>query len=121
MGLFDDVTCRYPLPSEIPPERDWQSKSTPAQYLDHYEIREDGTLWHHEYDLRVETEEDGFLGIQMYRDNPRWTQERFTGELEIHDCDDQHWYSVQFWFRDGVVRDMVANVTQLRKEPACAS
>lgn len=116
MGVFDYVTCHYPLPTEIPPGRDWQSKDTPAQYLDHYEIRQDGTLWHQDYRLRVETEPDGVFSLQMHRDNPEWRPEPYTGELEIHDYDDEHWYAVQFWFRDGIVRDCVPKVTSLKKK-----
>ena len=121
MGVFDNVTCHYPLPPEIPEGRDWQSKDTPAQYLDHYEIRQDGTLWHQAYDHRVETKPDGFLNVQLYRDNHRWEREQFTGELEIHDCDEQNWYSVQFWFRDGEVRDMVPTTTPRGKMQICES
>jgi hypothetical protein len=116
MGVFDYVTCRYELPPEFPRDLEWQSKSTPAQYLDHYEIREDGSLWHETYVHRVETQSDGYFNVQMYRDNPEWKREDFTGELEIHSSDDRHWYTVQFWFRDGVVKDFVANATPLHKK-----
>lgn len=52
MGLFDYVDCRYPLP-KLPPEvpNDWQSKDTPAQFLDTYVITEDGRLLHRDYDV----------------------------------------------------------------------
>jgi len=113
MGMFDYVTCRYPLPPEFPEDLDWQSKDTPAPSLDHYEIREDGSLWHEHYHHRVETTNDDPIGIRMFRDNPEWRPERLTGELEIHSCDDRHWYAVQFWFRDGVVRDCVPSVSDL--------
>lgn len=49
MGLFDNIRCEYPLPGN-PIVDEWQTKDTPAQYLDTYVIKEDGTLWHEEYD-----------------------------------------------------------------------
>jgi hypothetical protein len=85
----------------------WQSKDTPAQYLDSYEIREDGTLWHREYDSRFEETTESPLGFCVHQDNEHWAQEDYTGELEIHEALDDAWYSVQFWFRDGVVKDAV--------------
>jgi len=121
MGLFDYVTCRYQLPPEFPQDLEWQSKSTPAQYLDHYEIREDGTLWHEHYTHRIVAVEDDLFGVHIFRDNPEWRPEPLTGELEVHGCDDEHWYAVQFWFRDGVVKDCVPSVSDLptrkAKEP----
>ena len=51
MGMFDELKCKYLLPDPIHNTLDYQTKDTPAQFLDEYEIREDGTLWHEEYDL----------------------------------------------------------------------
>lgn len=108
MGMFDNVTMNYPVPELPDHEWEWQSKDTPAQYLDHYEIREDGTLWHHAYDARVEdNDDDAPLGFLMYRDNERWERVLFDGELEIHDVQGDTFYSLRCWFRGGVVRDMI--------------
>lgn len=113
MGVFDEVTCKFKLPWPEVQDAIWQSKQTPVQYLDHYEIREDGTLWHEAYDLRVEETDEAPLGVWMYRDNPRWVLEPFTGELEIHEYREHSdrpggwWYSVRFWFRAGKVADAV--------------
>lgn len=114
MGMFDDVICQYPLP--IPEAQGFwfQSKCTPAQFLDKYEIRADGTLWHLEYDGRIEETDKAPLGFWMHRDNERWEQVDYTGELEIHHYEGEAphgtWYSFRFWFRDGVVRDVVGHV-----------
>ena len=103
MGMFDNVRCRYSLPWPDAKEDGWQTKSMLTPYLDLYEIREDGTLWHEEYDLRMEENEKAPLGICQYQDNPRWLQVTdYNGALEIHG----HGRSVVFWFRDGVVKDM---------------
>lgn len=112
MGVYDDVKCYYPMPwSEVQGDT-WQSKDTDEQYCGEYEIRADGTLWHHAYDGRWEEDAAAPLGMWFNRDNPRWEQVMHNGEIEIHhyvDPPDQLacWYSIRFWFRDGVVRDAV--------------
>ena len=107
MGLFDDVRVKYQLPWPEVQDNMWQSKDTPAQYLDLYEIREDGTLWHQAYDERLEENSKYPIG----RDNKRWEQVKFTGELEIHEIIQSKasvgmYYSCRFWFRSGVVHDV---------------
>jgi hypothetical protein len=113
MGMFDYVKCDYPLPW---PEAsgfgyEWQSQDTDDQYLSRYEIRADGTLWHERYDIRNEADEKAPLGFWQHRENVRWEQVKQTGEVELHHLvgtpPNHTWYSVQFWFRDGVVKDCV--------------
>ena len=49
MGMFDYLRCEYPLPDGFDAAKIWfQTKDTDAQYLDEYEIRDDGSLWHAE-------------------------------------------------------------------------
>jgi hypothetical protein len=111
MGMFDYVRIKWPLPWPEVQDSVWQSKDTPAQYLDNYEVREDGTLWHEAYDLRHEYTDDAPLGYWQHRDNIRREQVRLDGEIECHEFIEdprvpgRDWYSVQFWFRDGVVKD----------------
>jgi len=55
VGMFDNLRCRYPLPVEdwqrpLVEGKTFQTKDTPDQDLDLYEIREDGTLWRREDD-----------------------------------------------------------------------
>lgn len=109
MGMFDNVKCDYPLPWPESSEFGfaWQTKSTDCPYLDAYEIRADGTLWHKRYDVRIEEDESAPFGMWMHRDNKRWEQVKWTGEFEIHHSIDKVWYSVLFWFRDGVIADVV--------------
>jgi len=77
MGMFDSVRCLYPLPLAGANDRTYQTKDTPAQFCDNYEIREDGTLWHQAYDL---VEED------WSPKNRRWEPvEDFTGEVRFYD------------------------------------
>ncbi len=56
MGMFDELRCRYPLPVEGANSLEYQTKDTPAQLMDLYEIREDGTLWHEDYDIEDHSE-----------------------------------------------------------------
>ena len=109
MGMFDDIRCQYPLPLAGASERLFQTKDLYCD-LDYYEIREDGTLWREEYDTRIEETDAAPLGYWIHHENKRFVQDKFTGELEIHDCDDQpggKWYSFKLTFVDGVVKDVV--------------
>ena len=46
MGLFDYIRCKY-RHEGIDPEAEYQTKDTPAQYMERYTITEDGRLIHH--------------------------------------------------------------------------
>lgn len=97
MGMFDDIKCKYPLPLAGANDLAYQTKDTAAQYCDLYEIREDGTLWHEEYDTEDQSdaakwekenpgkeapkELDAFCGC-MTKVNKRWVQvPNVTGEI----------------------------------------
>ncbi len=86
MGLFDYLRCYYPLEPEGANDYEFQTKDTSAQYMDHYEIRKDGTLWHEEYDVEDRSDPKA-TGIEALRGcmtpiNKRWVQEKdFTGEI----------------------------------------
>jgi hypothetical protein len=110
MGLYDNVKCDYPLPwaEAAGFGFEWQTKSTDAPYMDRYEIRADGTLWHEQYTIRHEDDPKAPFGFWQCRDNPHWVRVNWNGEFEIHHLIDDHgWYQVQFWFRDGVVSDTI--------------
>ncbi len=104
MGMYDKVKCLYPTPWPDSKEVEYQTKDTEAQYLDDYEIREDGTLWHEDYDLEEHSDPKAVGWGCMTRVNQRWVQEvDFTGQLEIYGGD----YTILFWFRNGKVKDAV--------------
>lgn len=44
MGMYDELRCNYPLPVPGANERDYQTKDTPSQSLNKYEITADGVL-----------------------------------------------------------------------------
>ena len=50
----------------------YQTKDTPSQVLDHYEIRDDGTLWYQEYDARWEENSESLFGGYLKIENERW-------------------------------------------------
>lgn len=96
MGMFDDIKCNHPLPLAGANALAYQTKDTDAQYCDMYEIREDGTLWHEDYDIEDHSdaakwekqnpgkeapkELDPFCGC-MAKVNKRWLQVKLTGEI----------------------------------------
>ena len=116
MGMFDELRCKVDLPWQEASGFLWQTKSLGCE-LDNYEIREDGTLWHQEYDTEDHSDPNAEgmfrLAGMMARVNERWVQVRdFEGELEIHHLQEHQkavnqWYSVVFWFREGIVRDKI--------------
>jgi hypothetical protein len=89
MGLFDDLICKYPLPVEGANDLAFQTQDTPAQYMDKYEIREDGTLWHEKFDTEdrsnpdADDELDRFVG-QRTHVNERWEFCEFTGSINFY-------------------------------------
>lgn len=88
MGVFDYVRCIYPLPVAGANSKEFQTKDTPGQWLDRYEIRADGTLWHEAYDIedRSDPTAEGLLRIigSMTRINERWEPVAMTGEIVFY-------------------------------------
>lgn len=101
MGLFDDIKCSYALPMVGANALDYQTKDTPMQSLDKYEIREDGTLWHEQYEIEDQSEAGrwmkenpgkelpesfgmlSFVGCAT-RVNSRWEKVKLTGEIRFY-------------------------------------
>lgn len=136
MGMFDDIKCKYPLPVAGANALAYQTKDTPEQWCDLYEIREDGTLWHEAYDTEDQSDAakwkaanpghelppemkgwKEFCGC-MARVNKRWEQVAdFTGELRFYttlpprDCGWIEWSA--YFERGNVVR-----LNLVRHEPA---
>lgn len=88
MGMFDYLRCRMPLPVPGANDLEFQTKDTWAQYMDQYEIREDGTLWHQTYDTEDRSDQkaeglDALLGCAT-RVNERWERDQQTGEIRFY-------------------------------------
>lgn len=58
MGLFDYIRCEYPLPDGFDGDLTYQTKDTPAYYMEHYTITAEGKLIHHSvtYETRPKAE-----------------------------------------------------------------
>lgn len=88
MGMFDYVRCDYPLPVEGAAKLQYQTKDTPSQFLDEYEIRADGTIWHQNYDIedRSDPLAKGFERLygMATRINKRWEPVALTGEVVFY-------------------------------------
>jgi hypothetical protein len=125
MGMFDDITCKYPLPVDGANDLDYQTKDTDAQFCDRYEIREDGTLWHEDYDTEDRSEAGQwmaanpgkelpdamnsirFLGGCATRTNKRWEMvSDFVGEIRFYKTlqpDHSGWIEWSAYFEGGKV------------------
>lgn len=79
MGMFDYIRYKG---------KTYQTKDTPNQWLDTYEIRDDGTLWVENYDSEWVDEPEAILGGYFRDKNHRWEQlEDFTGEIFFYEYD----------------------------------
>ena len=129
MGLFDDIKCKYPLPVAGANKLDYQTKDTPSQFMDQYEIREDGTLWYEEYDIEDyseyskwkkehpnEPEPDEtkqpfgwkFFGC-LGKANKRWVQEKMSGEICFYTSlgkDHSGWLEFSAYFKNGQLQQL---------------
>jgi hypothetical protein len=131
MGMFDYIRCKYPLPVEGANALEYQTKDTPRQWCDQYEIREDGTLWFRDYDVEDRSElalwkkanpgaepteemknspSKAFMG-SMTSVNHRWIHESgFTGELRFYTFPIQPttgWIEWTADFKEGRTREIV--------------
>lgn len=88
MGMFDYLKCKYPLPDAGDNDLEYQTKDTPAQFLDNYEIRADGSLWHLDYDIEDKSDPNA-EGLARWAGrishvNERWEPVPFTGEIRFY-------------------------------------
>ena len=120
MGMFDDITCKYPLPIKEAQDLFFQTKDTPSQSLDKYEIREDGSLWSQQFEYTDTPDDSGFLE----RVSSGWRKEVLTGEIRFYtfmngdylndDEMDAGWVEFSAYFTNGEL----ISLNVLRHEPA---
>ena len=112
MGLFDYLNCKYPLPVEGANALEFQTKDTNSQFMDRYEIRDDGTLWHETYDIedRSDPKAEGLMALfgMMTRVNPRWERDTMTGEVRFYTCsgNSQDWIEFSAYFVQGELKQL---------------
>lgn len=130
MGMFDNLTCKYPLPVDGANGLSFQTKDTSAQYMDKYEIREDGTLWHEAYDIidRSDPAKEGLERIKgmLSHENIRWEPDDHTGQIYFYtnlkglDGMDNGWISFMSFFSHGKLIHLELIEHTLPKEKATA-
>lgn len=109
MGMFDYLRCEYELPIQDAPIDGWQTKDTPAQSLDVYTIRRDGTIWGQEYDIedRSDPKAEGLMALRgcMTRVNIREVPLAMTGEVRFYTQKQEEpptgWIEFSAYFNDG--------------------
>ena len=111
MGMFDNLKCHYKLPIDGVENEIWQTKDTPAQFLDNYEIRRVGTLWHEEYDIEDRSDPNA-TGLMRFKGsltkvNKRWVyEEKFTGEIVFYTIKDNKFINVSAYFHNGTLKEL---------------
>ena len=115
MGMYDHLVCEYPLPYGDGISRTFQTKDTPAQYLDVYTIKEDGTFWHEDYDIEdcSAPNADGlakFYGC-MTRVNKRLERCPMSGSVNFYtfkdEKNDKGWLEYQAYFKAGQLQSLI--------------
>jgi len=109
MGMFDYI--RYN-------GEEYQTKDTPAQMMDLYEIRSDGTLWYENYDSKWIEDDDKFFGGYLDKKNPRWEPMMFfDGLIRFYRAaeDRKAWIEYRALFMDGKIIKFT-EVTDEKKE-----
>ena len=118
MGMFDELTCEYPLPVDGANKFHYQTKDTPAQLLDQYKIDVNGQLWHEVYGIvdRSDPNANGAKRLAgcMTRQDSKWAEENLTGEINFYafkPIKGIHWIEFSAKFIDGKVKELrlVAN------------
>ena len=88
MGVFDYIRCEVEIPGIGAIPGTFQTKDTPAQYLDLYKIDAGGKLWHEAYEVEDKSEPGavGMMALLGCRSpvNHRWEPCVFTGCLEFY-------------------------------------
>lgn len=113
MGMFDDLTSKYPGTEDLP----YQTKDLDCM-MDKYEIRRDGTLWRETY--RTEDQSDpnatGFMALagRFTRVPTGWEQIDHTGWVHFyfyrgssdHERELPHSVEYRAQFVDGVIKKL---------------
>lgn len=112
MGMFDNIKCKYKLPIDMDLSNEiFQTKDTPAQFIDDYEILEDGVLWHKAYDI-IDKSDPTAEGIKrlhglLTKTNERWeTMNSFTGEIRFYTYINDKGIEFSSYFHKGKLKEL---------------
>lgn len=76
MGMFDYLIYQ---------KKQYQTKNTPSQALEYYKLKDDGTLWHENYDATWVEDSTSLFGGGIARSNIRDEFcEDFTGIIRFY-------------------------------------
>lgn len=113
MGMFDYIRCNYPLPLAGANELEFQTKNTPAQFLERYEIRPYGSLWHEDYDVEYQSDPGAATGSFeslfgcAVRVRRRWERCDMTGEVCFYtSMADKNWVEFSAYFVAGQLKHL---------------
>ena len=116
MGMFDELTCKYPLPVAGTNNLQYQTKSLDCE-LDNFEIREDGSLWREAYEVedRSDPNAEGLMRLVgcMTRINEHWIEWPHTGEVRFYTALGEReksgssgWIEYVAYFVDGKLKEL---------------
>jgi hypothetical protein len=105
MGMFDYLTCHYRLPVPGANEREYQTKDTPCQACNKYEITAEGTLRHQEWPTGA--------------DAPWVEHPDFAGKLRFCDFSDKNkgWLEFVATFENGRVSNIIVIIDTVTLRP----
>lgn len=107
MGMYDDLRCHYPLPVAGANAREYQTKDTPSQLLNKYEITAEGVLRHQEWDA-----DEGLKSEWIGHPD-------FTGEVRFYDLKDcGGWIEFSAYFVNGLLKELhlISDTTAAKQE-----
>jgi hypothetical protein len=117
MGMFDSLRCRYPLPVEGANDLLYQTKDFACD-MDLYEIREDGTLWHEDYDVedKSDPKATGIMRLRgmLSRVNKRWVPVDHLGRVEFYASFRGDWKDWIEWSAD-IIDGRVRSVSLIKR------
>ena len=106
MGMFDYIRYKG---------KQYQTKDTPNQWMDTYEIRDDNALWVEKYDSEWINEPEALFGGYLNQKNHYWEQLKdFTGEILFYEYDGKGTdIEISSYFVNGELKNLVVlkNVT----------
>ncbi len=106
MSMFDHITFNNEL---------YQTKDTPKQTLDNYEIdidQESGQykLWHEQYEAKWVEDSGSPFGGHLTKENPHWQFcDTFTGEIRFYrskDVNYETWEEYSAYFHNGNLKEI---------------
>ncbi len=86
--MFDTLLVKYPLPLKGANKLEYQTKDFEPCLMDHYEIRENGTLWKQEYDTEDQSDPTAkgwhrMVGM-LTQVNLRWKRQYTTATVHFY-------------------------------------